>query len=90
MSSIQSVLCKNPLNPHLFSELFLLSHHCTVQTVQSSHLAVSKGPQLFILPQTEALTAPEEGEGVCERKWLLCVFSSQTDSTVHKAAQGTL
>lgn len=37
MCSIQTVLCKNPLNPHLFRAL-LLSHHFTVQTAQLSPL----------------------------------------------------
>lgn len=70
--SIQTVLCKSPLNPHLFSELFLLSHHCTAQALTS---AVSKGPQLFIPPQTETLTAQEgAGEAFVKRRCLLYVF----------------
>lgn len=38
MCSIQTVLCKNPLNPHLFRALLLLSHHFRVQTAQLSPL----------------------------------------------------
>ena len=74
MGSIQTVLCKNPLSPHLFSKLFLLPHHCTVQTLLTSD--VSKGSRLFILPQTETLPAQEAGQGTFVKgKCLLYVFN---------------